>query len=75
MIMSGCSIYQEPEYTLQDLKEKLNEAQNLPDSVENELKNLEDEFAEKQQTNKTDNRTDFQDKSNEDKRGRTAFRR
>lgn len=67
--MSGCSIYQEPEYTLQDLKEKLNEAQNLPDSVENELKNLEDEFAEKQQTNKTDNRTDFQDKSNEDKQG------
>lgn len=67
MIMSGCSIYQEPEYTLQDLKEKLKESQNLSDNVENELKNLENEFEKEQQANSTIDSTKPVDKNDEDK--------
>lgn len=67
MIMSGCSAYQEPEYTLQDLKDKLKESQNLSDNVENELKNLENEFEKEQQANSTLDSTKPVDKNDEDK--------
>ena len=67
MIMSGCSAYQEPEYTLQDLKDKLKESQNLSDNVENELKNLENEFEKEQQANSTIDSTKPVDKNDEDK--------